>query len=149
MMVSIRPLVSKTFNPFTYPLGIIPRAPITIGITVTFMFFSCCFFLILWQDIGIYLSFCFFVFLLYGLPRRSSPLFGKFLWGLTITRFGRDKMIRLNLKITEKFVRLILQGGLWVLHVPIIHIVKFKFFTQLPIDLFPHPVVSSLIFCLL
>ena len=37
-MVSTRPLISKSSSLFTNPLGIIRRAPITIGITVTYMF---------------------------------------------------------------------------------------------------------------
>ena len=41
-IVSIRPLVSKSPSPFTKPLVTVPRATITIGITVTFMFH--CFF---------------------------------------------------------------------------------------------------------
>ena len=37
-MVSIRPLVSKSSSPFNNPLLAVPRAPITIGINVTFIF---------------------------------------------------------------------------------------------------------------
>ena len=37
---SNRPLISKSFSPFTNPLVTVPRAPITIGITVTSMFHS-------------------------------------------------------------------------------------------------------------
>ena len=39
-MVSTRPLISKISCPYTNPLVTVPRAPITIGITVTFMFHS-------------------------------------------------------------------------------------------------------------
>ena len=39
-MVSTCPLISKSSNPFTNPLEIVPNAPITNGITVTFMFHS-------------------------------------------------------------------------------------------------------------
>ena len=38
------PLISKSSIPFTNPWGIVPRAPTTIGITVTFMFHSLFFF---------------------------------------------------------------------------------------------------------
>ena len=41
-MFSTCPLISMSSNPFINPLGIVPSAPITIGITITFMFF--CFF---------------------------------------------------------------------------------------------------------
>ena len=43
---STRPLIFKSFSPFTKPLKIVPSAPITIGIIVIFMFYS--FFLVLW-----------------------------------------------------------------------------------------------------
>ena len=39
-VVSSRPLISKTSSPFTNPLVIVPRAPIKIRITVTFIFHS-------------------------------------------------------------------------------------------------------------
>ena len=39
-MVSTRPLISKPSSPCTNPLVTVPRVPITIGITVTFMFHS-------------------------------------------------------------------------------------------------------------
>ena len=37
-MVSTRPPTSKFYSPFNNPLVTVPKAPITIGITVTFMF---------------------------------------------------------------------------------------------------------------
>ena len=39
-MVSARSLISKIFNLFTKPLGIVPNAPFKIGITVNIMFHS-------------------------------------------------------------------------------------------------------------
>ena len=39
-MVSTCPFISQTSSAFTNPWGIVPSAPITIGITVTFMFHS-------------------------------------------------------------------------------------------------------------
>ena len=39
-MVSICPLISKSSSPCVNPSVTVPRAPITIGITVTFMFLS-------------------------------------------------------------------------------------------------------------
>ena len=38
-MVSIRPLISKFSSPRTSPLVTVPNAAITIGITVTFIFY--------------------------------------------------------------------------------------------------------------
>ena len=37
-MVSARPLISKSFSPFNNPMVTIPKAPITVGIIVTFMY---------------------------------------------------------------------------------------------------------------
>ena len=37
-MVSTRPPTSKSFSPFNKPLITVPKAPITIGLIVTFMF---------------------------------------------------------------------------------------------------------------
>ena len=39
-MVSTRPPTSKSFRPFNNPLATVPKAPITIGIIITFMFHS-------------------------------------------------------------------------------------------------------------
>ena len=39
-MVSTRPVISKSSSPFNNPLITVPKAPITIGIIVTFMFHS-------------------------------------------------------------------------------------------------------------
>ena len=39
-MVSTRPPTSKSFRPFNNPLVTVPKAPIKIGIIVTFMFHS-------------------------------------------------------------------------------------------------------------
>ena len=39
-MVSTRPPASKSSSPFNNPLITVPKAPITIGIIVTFMFHS-------------------------------------------------------------------------------------------------------------
>ena len=70
------PLISKSsiscINPFVTELS----APVTIGITVTFIFHS--FFSILWQGLGTYYSFPFPSVLPCGQPEPQSPLFIKF-----------------------------------------------------------------------
>ena len=53
----------------------LPSAPITIGITVAFMFHS---FSILEQGPGTYLSFCFLSILLFGQLGQQIPQLGKF-----------------------------------------------------------------------
>ena len=84
-MVSTRPPTSKSSRPFNNPLVTVPKAPITIGIIVTFMLHS--FFnslarsryLSLFSYAFSLLQFCrfsFFCWLLYGLvfePRLGDP----------------------------------------------------------------------------
>ena len=48
---------------------------------------------------------------------------------------------RLNLKIPDKILRFLLQDGFWVVHLPFVCKVKFKF----SVDHIAHPVVSSFI----
>ena len=82
-IVATRPVISKSTSPCTNPLVTLPRAPITIGITVTFMFHS--FFFFPWQGP----SFRFLWILFYALPGEQSPQFGKFsFFLLNITRSG-------------------------------------------------------------
>ena len=51
-MVSTCPVISKSFSPFTNPLVTVLRAPIIIGIYVTFMFISFFNFLVDWLRVG-------------------------------------------------------------------------------------------------
>ena len=74
-MVSIRLLISESSSPCTSPLVTVQSAPITIDITVTFIFHG---FSVLKQGLGNYLSFHFLLILLCGLPGRQSPQFGRF-----------------------------------------------------------------------
>ena len=59
-MISTRPPTSKSSSPFNNPLVIVPKAPITIGIIVTFMFHS--FFQFLGKVQVLILLFTFFQF---------------------------------------------------------------------------------------
>ena len=54
-------------------------------------------------------------------------------------------MIRLNVKIPKEFVRVIIQDRFWVVYIPFVCMVKFKFLVQFLVDHLAHPVVSSLI----
>ena len=81
-MVSVRPPISNSSSSFTKPLGIVPSATITNGITVTYMFHSSFSSLARSQ----YLSwFCFLWFSLWG-QLIQQLLF--FLLGVTISRSG-------------------------------------------------------------
>ena len=85
-------------------LGIVLRAPITIGITVTLH--SKVFFLVLWST---WPSFHFLSILLLCLPGQQSPQFIKFSFILLIiTRSGRLAKIRWSVSISK------FQGGLCV-----------------------------------
>ena len=76
-MVSAHPLISKSSSPFNNPFVTIPKAPITIGIIVTFIFhgFSV-----------VYSSFHFFSVLFCDQPGQQSPWFFKFTFFLLIIK---------------------------------------------------------------
>ena len=72
-MVSTRLFISKSSCPFDNPLVTVPKAPITIGIIVTFMFHS--FFSIPKQGPATYYSFHFLSVLFYCQPDQQSLQF--------------------------------------------------------------------------
>ena len=84
-MVSSCPPISKFSNPFNNPLVTVPKAPITIGIIVTFMFHS--FFQCSSNVEVLILLFIFFQF--YSVVSRNSRQFCKFsFFLLIIIRYG-------------------------------------------------------------
>ena len=80
-VVSARPPIFNSRSPFTKPSGIVPSAPITIGITVTFTFHK--FYLFSSQVPSTFLTLRFLWFSHWGVPGRQHPLFGTL-----ITRSG-------------------------------------------------------------
>ena len=84
-IVSTCSLISKFSSHLTNSLEIVPSSPITISITITFMFHS--FFLVLWPGLGTYLSFLFLLFFLYGPPIQFSPQLAGFLFFLSFFPF--------------------------------------------------------------
>ena len=62
---------------------------------------------------------------------------------------GRDYMIRLYHKLLLVSLRFILQERFWVVHIPFVYMVKFKFLAHFPVDPLSHPVLSSLTLLLL
>ena len=97
--VSRCPLISKSSSPCTNPLVAVPSAPITIGITITFMFHS---FSDLSHGLGTYLSFRFLSVLPCGQLERQSLLSGRFSSFLLIfTGSGRLVEIRWFIHISK------------------------------------------------
>ena len=112
--VSTHPLISKSSSPLIHPSVTVTRAPITIGINVTFMFHSFINFLTRFW----YLSFfSLFSILLCGQMAQQSPQFCKFSFFFFVVvvvdyykiwSSGRDYVIRLYVKVPEEFVCLII-----------------------------------------
>ena len=106
--VSTPPLISKSTSPFINSLVTAPRATITIDINVTSMFYS---FSIPKQGLGTYFSFHFHLILLCGQPGQQSLQFCKFSFFFVnyskVWSSGWDYVIRLYVRIPEKFVCLI------------------------------------------
>ena len=154
-LVSTRPLIYKSSRPYINPLATVPSVPVTTGVNVTFMirrflfslaksrnlsFFSLSFSFSLWsaetsmstiQQV-IFLSY-FFLNLLFFIGYhyfRSS---------------GRDSVIRLYLKIPEKFMYLIFQDGFWTVHIPFVRMVKFLFLHHFQWITFPIKVWFGLV----
>ena len=147
-MFSTRPPTSKPSSPFNNLLVTVPRAPITIGFIVTFMFqsflnslaksrylsfFSLSFSFILWPAGTaklIILEMFFFFFPLLGLvfcPNLGDPCICQSPLGVFMYYF---------------------LGRVLVVHMPFVCMIKFKFLTHHPEDHLAHPVFSSLIFLL-
>ena len=93
---------------------------------------------------GTYLSFHFLSVLLCGQLEQQIPLFSKYsLSGYYKVWSSNGDMV--YLKVSEGFLRLIPQDRFWVVHIPIVSLVKFRFLAQFPVEHLPHSVVSRLI----
>ena len=97
MVVSTCSLISMSTSPFTTPLGIVPSAPITTGITVTFMFhfvwgcvlFSFLFFFSFSGKVYVVIFSLSFIFLWSaGTPMSTIQVVSLFFFLLTITTSG-------------------------------------------------------------
>ena len=101
-MISTQPLTSKFYRPFNNPSVTVPKAPITIGIIVTFMFQS--FFSSLARSRYLSLFFTFFQFL--SVVSRDSKIdnfadFLSFFFLLIIIRSGLLAEIRWSVCMTK------------------------------------------------
>ena len=107
VVVSTRPQIYNWSRPLLKPLEIVPRAPITIRITVTFMLNS------FFGSLARYLSlFSFSLIFLCGPLGRQGPLFDRFsflffflfIYYHWVWASGRDYMICLYLEIPENLL---------------------------------------------
>ena len=150
-MVSTRSPTSKSSNPFNNPLVTVPKAPITIGIIITFMFHS--FFNSLARSRDLFFSYS-FSFILWSAGTAKSTIlqilsffffFFFFFWWLFSSLVFWPRL-------SDPFVcqsRIgIFQDIYWVVLIPFVRMAKFQFLAHLPMDHLAHPIVSSLIFLL-
>ena len=97
------------------------------------------------------LLFIFFRF--YSMVSRVSKVhnFTSSLFLLIIIRSGRQDEIRWSVCMSKSHWSLCVSFSrdiCWVLHIPFVHMVKFQFLAQFPVDHFAHSVMSSLILLL-
>ena len=137
-------LIFKSSSSFTKPLGSVPSAPIKIGITVTFMFFSYLSIFYFFDYLSIF-SFS-FIFTLWSTRTAKSTIRQVFSFLLTITWSGRQANVRWSVCIKRS--QRIFLDGFWVVHIPPVHMVEFQFFAQFSVDHLPHLVVYGLMFFL-
>ena len=149
-MVSTRPPTSKSSSSFSNPFVTVPKAPITIGIIVSFMFhsffnslarsrylsfFSHSFSFILWSAGTAKFTILQVLFFLLIIIIRSG-LLAEIRWSVCMSKSHRSLCV--------SFSRI----AAWVVHISFVCMVKFKFIAHLPVDHHADPVVSSLIFLL-
>ena len=98
-MVSTRPPTSKSSRPFNNPLVTVPKAPVTIGIIVTFMFHS--FFNSLARSRYLSLFSHSFSFILWSARTAKSTILQIFFFLLIIIRSGLRAEIKWSLCISK------------------------------------------------
>ena len=145
-MVSTRPPTSKSSSPFSNPLVTVLKAPITIGIIVSYMFHS--FFNSLARSRYLSVFSHSFSFILSTGTAKSAILQVLFFLLLIIIRSGLLAEIRWSVCMSKSHRSFIFLDRCWVVHISFVRMVKFKFLVHLPVDHLAHQVVSSLIFLL-
>ena len=133
-MVPTRPPTSKSSSPFSDPLVTEPKAPITIGVIVI----ACSIvFSIPWQGPGTNPSFHILSVMFCGQPRQRSRQFCKFsflfiylflfFFFLIIIRLGDPSVWKSPI---GDYV--IFYDNCWVVHIPFVRMVKFRFLCTSP-----------------
>ena len=103
LMVYIYPLISKSFNPISKPLVIVPSTPITTGITFIFMFHS--YFSTLTRSRNVSLV-SISLFLPCCPSKRQNPfLFYSFFYWLLLGMVGWPRLLLLLLLLLLLFIR--------------------------------------------
>ena len=140
LMVSTHPLISKSSSSCTNLFVTVLSPPVTIGITVTFMFHS--FFSFLARYLSLFLlSFSFTMW-----PARTAKsTIWQILFLLIVTRFGHLAKIWWSVYIS-KSQRILRVSFSWTYSgLYIFYFFKLKLLAQFPMEHLPHPVMSSLI----
>ena len=146
-MVSTCPPTSKSSSPFSNTLVTIPNAPITIGIILKHTFNSSLNSL----SISRYLSFFSYFFQFYSVVSRDSKdgNFASSLYFL-LTNISSGHLVEIRWSVcmskSDRSLCDILQDLCWVVHIPFVRMVKFKFLTQLLVDHLANPIVPGPIF---
>ena len=145
-MISICPLIFIYSSPSNNPLGSVPKVPITIGMIVTFMYHI--FFQFPNKVQVLILLFTSFQF--YSVVSRdskvhnlaSSPCFIMFFSALLII-ISSDLLVEIRRSVcmskSHRSLCIILLDRFWVVYIPFVRMVKFKFLAQLPLDDLAHP----------
>ena len=135
--VSTSPFISKSSSPCTYHLMTVPRAPITFGIIVTFMFH------IFFSSLSRSRYISLFSHSFNKVLNSSSSLF--FVDYYKIWSSGWNLVIRLYLEIPEEFLGLIFSDRFWAVHILFVRMVKLQILVLFSVEHLSHPVVPSLI----
>ena len=157
LMVSTRPLISKSFSPINNPSVAVPWVPITIGINATFMFHS--FFNSLAKPRYLSLFSFSFIFSLWSAGTVKSTILQVlcfvclFVCLLITVNFSRLTEIKLSVCMSKSQRSLCISISSWNLTIrtngiSFVRMVKFQFLAQFPVDHLAYPVVSRLILIL-
>ena len=145
-MVSACPPISNFSSPLSEPLGTVLSVPITVDITVTFLFHSFLSFLARSKYLSLFsLS---WIFTLWSTGTTKSTIQRVLFFLLIITISGLLAEIRwecLYFKIPGNFMRFILQNGFWFVRVPFGSMVRFQFLAQFPVNTFPIIIIIIII----
>ena len=142
------PLEFLVLRLFNYLLVTVRRAPITIGVIVTFMLYR--FFNSLASSRYLYFSFTFN--LICGQTGQQSPQFSKFSFFLLVIT-ASSNLVEIGRSFcmfkSHRSLFVILPDICWVVHIPFVRMVKFKFLAQLPVYHLAHRNLLLLLLLLL